>query len=82
MDDFLLLDGTDFLLLDASGDRLLLGTTTPPDSFPGIVVGGRGATSYRRRENFVRPLRQPQVIIHDDKEIMAVIRRFLEILDR
>lgn len=53
MDDFLLLDGVDFLLLDGSGDRLILGTSpTPPVPPPpptGGGIGGGGGRGARGR---------------------------------
>ena len=95
MDEFLLLDATDFLLLDASGDRLILGTNPvpPPDTFFGIAGGGGGAGIAKRghpiadqfrqaRAKFIRPLRNQTIIVHDDEEIMAVIRRFLNLFDK
>jgi hypothetical protein len=86
MDDFLLLDGTDFLLLDGSGDLLILGTTPVPPPGPsgaGIGGGGRGARGradpFRRRsDKFIRQSNPQQIVLFDDDEILAVIRKFLE----
>ena len=65
MADFLLLDTTDFLLLDASGDLLVLEGDAPIAD-----KSGPGGSSRRRK----------QIVQDDDEEIMRVVHEFLRTL--
>lgn len=65
MSDLLLLDATDFLLLEAGVDFLILGTTPV-----GTGQQPKGGGSRRQRQ-----------IQRDDDEVMQIVRKIMEVLD-